>query len=407
MGNNNNDRWRKGKDYHILEELCQQFGPSGRETLQIQPYFARLMNPLVDKVFADNVGNCYAHLEGKGEKRPHIMIGGHGDCVGFMVKSIDEKGNIFTEDLTGFDSIDYRTLPHTRVLIEGRHAAQNGKLIQGVFNAPKPLHKIRSEAEMEESIRRIDLAIDIGAKSREQAKRLVNIGDYVAWCPPEPSYQRLDRETRIVMANLDDRLGLFCIYRLAKSLKKARIKNRPPITFVSTAGEETWIGSARVAARVIEPDISLTMDVSAASDQIVDDADFEVYKQHGKTCLNDGPIIARGKGVQEEVFDALERICTGKEKVRPSDRPIKHQVSLGGSWDGAAENEQIICSGNGGIKSGLIGVATRNTHSNGEIASLSDVERTIDLVGRFIRYVGQGRFSMEYDFITALNEKKS
>ena len=83
----------------------------------------------------------------------------------------------------------------------------------------------------------------------------------------------------MVAANLDDRMGLFCMYRIAKELKGLKMRTRAPITFVSTVGEETWSRAAQVTGFQIEPDIAITIDATAASDQIRDTNEDSIIKK--------------------------------------------------------------------------------------------------------------------------------
>jgi len=259
-------------DIEILSKLTSIFGPSGYEKL-VQSFFSELIKPFVTKISFDNLGNCYADIDGD-PRLPKIMINSHSDSIGFMVKYIDDRGFIFSDNIAGCNVVDYRMLPGTFVTILSR---RSGKRYKGQFIPTIPLHKLPDE-EMLESIDRYAIAIDIGANSELQANNAIEVGDYIVIDSP---LRTTDIGKKVVSANLDDRIGLFCLYRIARALHKSRAKNRCPITLVSTVAEENFLGAAGTAARNAKPDISLSVDVSIATDTIIHDADFEIAKRYG------------------------------------------------------------------------------------------------------------------------------
>ena len=116
------------KCYDILEQLVYVNGPTGFED-NVQDLFTKLISPYVDKTYSDNIGNVYAEITGH-EDMPRIMINAHCDSIGFIVKYIGDFGFIYTVDLPGQITTDYRMLPGTDVIIQNR---KTGKLINGSF----------------------------------------------------------------------------------------------------------------------------------------------------------------------------------------------------------------------------------------------------------------------------------
>lgn len=357
------------KDYDILKQLVCVNGPTGFED-EVQKVFTTLISPHVDKTSTDNLGNVYAEITGH-KDMPRIMINAHCDSIGFMIKYIGDAGFIYTEDLPGHVTTDYRMLPGTDVLIKSR---KSGKLISGSFVPPQPIHNL-DDSTLEESEAREDLAIDIGAHSKKHALTYVSVGDYVVL---NPNIKITDVGKRIVGTSLDDRLGLFCLIRIAQTMSKSRAKNKPTVIFTSTVCEENFIGAAGVAAQNSKADIALTIDSTVATDQIVSDADYAVSKRHGCIILDGGVALARGFAVTDSVFLSLENICE-KDK-------ILCQIDVGGS---GAECEQIQPSG-AGVKTALLSIPVRNLHTRIETASIQDTESVIKLVINFLRSVPKG-----------------
>lgn len=363
-------------DYHVLEKLCKLIGPSGFEK-DVQKYFSEIMRPYVTRIKADKLGNTYAEVKGS-PHLPKLMFQGHSDTVGFIVKYIDDKGFIFTNDIAGHITTDYRMLPGTDVVILSR---RTGKRVQGHFIPTVPLHMLGDE-DLKESHSREDLAIDIGASSDIQARNHVDIGDIVV-VDSNSRYSAVGH--RYIASNLDDRLGLFCMYRIAKAWKRSKIKTKCPVVFVSTVSEENYTGAATVAAYNARPDISITLEPTIATDQIVSDADHSVAKIYGAIALDKGVALGRGLGIDDDVFLCLEKLCKGRRKTTPA---IPYQVEP--STDGM-ENVQIQVAGQG-VKTGVIAIPARNCHTRVETISLKDVEHAVNLCLEFCKKVSRGRF---------------
>jgi putative aminopeptidase FrvX len=352
------------KDYTKLEELVYANGATGFEA-EIQETFKNMITPYVDKTYDDNLGNVYAELTGHPDM-PRMMINAHCDSVGFMIKYIGDGGFLYTDDLPGHICTDYRMLPGTEVLINNR---DTGEFINGTFVPPQPIHKL-DDGDLLDSEEREDLAIDIGARTREEALKYVDVGDYVLL---NPQLKITDIGNRLVGTSLDDRLGLYCLVKIAENIKKSKTKKKPTVVFVSTVCEENFIGAAAVAANNANVDISLTIDSTIATDQIVSNADYAVSKKHGWVALDEGVAIARGFGITDSIFMKLEKLCRRHK--------INFQIEAGG---GCAENEQIQPSGKG-VKTGLLSIPVRNLHTRIETASIEDTEKVITLATAYIK----------------------
>lgn len=362
--------------YSVLEKLVKIAGPSGFEK-DAQEYFSNIMKSVGCKTYKDNVGNYYAEIKGN-DKLPKLMINAHADTVGFMVKFIDDKGFIFTGDIGPWSVVDYRMLPGTDVAVYGRKI---GKKIIGHFGTILPIHEL-SDDDLKESIERDELPIDIGAKSQGQAKKYVDIGDYAVI---QPNCRFSNLSGQVIGTSLDDRVGLYCLYRIAKEIKKSEMKTRCPVTFVSTVTEEASVRAASVAANKIKPDIALIIDTTAATDQIRENNDDTIAKKYGIIWLEKGPALARGPGINDDLFMYLERICErGNKNI-----VIPYQVEVG---NGGNESEDIQISGESGIKTAVVGIPVRNLHTRVEVASLKDIESAIMLCTEFYRKVSRGGF---------------
>jgi len=361
-------------DYDILDKLVYTFSPSGFEK-NIQSYFSEIMSPYITKTTKDKLNNHYFEIKENGDL-PKIMISAHCDSIGFIVKHIDEKGFIYTEDIARCETINRRMLPGTQVIILNR---KTNKKVSGQFIPIIPLH---FETEGDNSTDNIyEIAIDIGSSSSQQTKSYVNIGDYVV-LHNKPKITEIGK--KYIAQNLDDRLGLYCMYKIAQNLSRSKIKTKSTVVFVSTTAEESFLGAAQVAANNCKPDISLVIDVTIATDQIAG-SDSDVYKKYGDIRLNRGVVISRGIGADDDLFLFIEKLCKGRKKLEPK---IPYQLQLS---DSSAEHVQIQVA-NLGIKTAPISIPIRNPHTAIETVSLKDIESTIILCTEICKKISRGVF---------------
>ena len=358
-------------DMKILRKLTEIPGPSGSESA-VQEYYLELMAPYVDNQYSDRVGNCYHEIYGSKSKR-RIMFNAHSDTIGFMVKYIDDQGFVFTEDIGGSPVADPRMLPGTAVNIISRHT---GELVPGHFIPIIPYHLVDEEDELHQAViaDRAEMAIDIGVRTQEEAEKILSIGDYVLM---RPHFEVLNK--RVFASGLDDRLCMFVMYKIAKALHKTDRSKKNTVVFASTVGEEGMLAAAGVSVSSADPDVAITLDVMPATDSIVHDADFEVFKQFGMIKLNDGPVLARGLGISDSVFMALEETCTGMYQIELSKMDT---------------DAQFIHSAGRGVKTGLVMIPVRNAHTQIETVDLKDVDSVIKLCKNFIRNIDSGKCSI-------------
>jgi putative aminopeptidase FrvX len=99
----------------------------------------------------------------KGQK-PSVMLTAHTDEIGLIVKFIDEKGYLKFAKVGG---IDDRTLVSRRIIIHGKNK------VTGIIGA-RPPHLLEAD-EMKKVTTHKEMFIDIGAKDRKEAEKLVDL----------------------------------------------------------------------------------------------------------------------------------------------------------------------------------------------------------------------------------------
>ena len=340
----------KKESFDFLKKLMNTISPSGFEEEAMRIWQDRTKR-FADEVKTDILGNSIAVLKKSGN--PKIMLAGHIDEVGYMVKYINKEGYIYFSIIGG---IDLHLVPGQRVWIK----TKTDKVL-GVIGK-KPVHLL--EEEEKKKVAKIEeLWIDIGAKCEEEAKTILNIGDPVV---PAVGLETLNNDI-VVGRGFDDKAGAFVISETLKILSQRRPKSS--LYGVATVQEEIGLRGARVSAYGISPDIGIAIDVTFATDFPSMDK-----KKVGDIKIGEGPVIARGPNINPKVFDFLVEVAK-KEK-------IPYQVE--GIPKATGTDANVIQLTKTGVATGLVSIPTRYMHTQVELLSLKDLENTSRLLKGFI-----------------------
>ncbi|HPF19021.1 MAG TPA: M42 family metallopeptidase [Bacillota bacterium] len=334
----------------LLRELCQVPGISGFEE-EIRACIAEKIRPHVQDMKVDAVGNLIAWKAGRRKAKNELLITAHMDEVGFIVKRVDDKGYIRFAPIGG---IDRRTVIGKKVLV--------GKArIPGAIGL-RAYHLVSAK---EEKIvpDMADLYIDIGATGKEDAQKLVQVGDEIVF---DSDWVEFGKD-RIKAKALDDRVGCAAMIRL--------IQSELPVdcTFVFSAQEEVGARGAFGAAFAIRPHIALVLEGTTA-------ADLPELKEHRQvTRVGAGPVLGlmdRQTLYDRELFERL-RALAEKHGI-----PWQTKRTISGGTDASA-----IQTTAGGVRVASISVPVRYIHTPSSTASLNDCEQLYVLAERFIETI--------------------
>ena len=344
----------------FLRELIEAPSPSGFEQPAAR-VVRRRMEAIADEIRTDVHGNTICALNPQGRVR--VMLAGHCDQIGFMVRYVNEQGFISFASIGGFDE---NLVAGNRVVVHGRRGP-----VPGVIGK-KPIHLMDPEERKKVSEIK-SLWIDIGAASRAEAEEAVAVGDPVTF---DLSLGRLMND-RLVAPGFDDKMGTFVVMEVMRLLKGRRVD--AALFSVATVQEEIGLRGAKTSAFGIDPHVGIACDVGFASDYpTIDKA------QVGEVALDKGPIIARGANINPVVFEMLVDSAAARE--------IPYQVS--GAPRATGTDANFIQLTRAGVAAGLVSVPNRYMHTPVEIVSVRDLERAAELLAEFV-----GRVSETTDFI--------
>lgn len=335
---------------NILKEFCSISSPSGHEYLA-----ARRIVDCIHKcgerinVETDVLGNICFKKQGKGDKT--IMLVAHYDEIGFSIKFIDVGGYIY---FTSIGCVDPSILRGQRVLI-----THNGKQILGVIGAT-PIHISFQQKHGRNSDYDIgELWIDIGAKSKEEAEKIVSIGDPITFCP---NYYELSNDV-FTSKGIDNRAGLVALLSVYEQIKD--IDTEYTISFVATAQEELGLRGAKIAAYSMAPDVCIVIDVTHATDYSAIDK-----RKYGYIGIGNGAVIPKGPNFN---FSLQQELCE-----IANTHNVKYQIESISGYSGTDAAE--IQLSKGGCRTGLISIPCRYMHTPIEIASFKDIKSVIELL---------------------------
>lgn len=321
---------------NMLAELTAAFGPSGAEknvAAVIEKYAANYC----DEVRRDTLGNLICHKKGSG---PRVMFSAHMDSIGLVATHITEDGFIHVGAVGGIAPL--RVL-HTPVRF------QNGTC--GVVCVPADADLTKLKAS--------DLLIDIGAAGREEAARLVQVGDVAVY----------NTKTTVVCGRIaspytDNRVS--CLVLLMAMSRLGQTDN--DLYFVFSVQEEVGIRGAKTAAWGVDPDYGIAVDVTPADDE-PGSKHLVSSKLGGGAAVKvmDGSVICH-----PVVVEKLMKLA--EEKGIKAQRDV---IRAGGTDAGAIHLTR------GGVYAGGISIPCRYVHSPMEMVDKNDVKACADLVAAF------------------------
>ena len=324
-----------------LQTLLSAYGPSGSEHA-VANKLRELLESHVDSMRTDALGNLIVEKFGSDENAKTIMISAHMDHIGLVVTDIEKEGFLRVNAVGGVSP----------KLVWGRKFVfQDGT--PGIC-VVEPNVKNKPQQELS------DLFMDIGAESREEAEKLVTIGDVAVYAP---DFTALGRH-RVASPAMDDR----CACALLTELLMYAEGQKHSIVGVFSTQEEVGLRGARVAAYTVEPDIGLALDVTAWGDTPETKLPAVKLGAGPAVKIMDRSMIA-SPSVRDKLFEAAEAAGV----------TVQREVLAFGGTDGGA-----IQLSRGGVPTGTLSIPCRYVHSANEVIDLRDMEGALKILLQFV-----------------------
>jgi endoglucanase len=334
---------------NLLKELTETSGVSGYEA-PIRDIIRKYLGKY-GELSQDKIGSVICRKVGTSDK-PKIMLAGHMDEIGFMVKQITPEGFIKFLTLGGwFDQV----LLGQRVVIH----TKSGPVV-GVIGA-RPPHLLAPE-EREKVVKRKDMYIDVGASSKDEVEKIgVRLGDPII---PRADFVELSGGNTYLSKAFDDRVGTALIVSTFEEL----LKNEHPnsVYGVATVQEEVGIRGATTSVRAVDPDVAIILESDIAGDVPgIKPEESNIKLGQGPTLLIYDARMIPNIRFRDLVLDTAEEIGV----------PIQLSAIEGGATDGGVIHLHGI-----GVPTIVIAVAARHIHSHSSIIHRQDYDHAVKLL---------------------------
>ena len=312
------------------------------------------MEKFADKITTDLHGNTIVALNP--DAQPRVMLAGHIDQIGLMVRYVNDDGFLYFVSVGG---VDLAVLPGSKVTVHG-HAGP----VQGVIGR-KPIHLMKPEERNGGKLELQDLWIDIGVKDKAAALAKVSVGDVATYAL---GVTKLG-DDYIAGAGMDDKVGAFVVMEALRLCHEKKGSLKCGVYAVATVQEEIGLRGAHTSAFGIDPVVGVAVDVCHASDNPGVDK-----KLTGEIGLGKGPVVSLGANINPKVGTML--LEAGAKNDRPTQR---HAAPAGTGTD--ANAMQLTRAG---VATALVSIPNRYMHTQVEVVSLSDLESTAALLADFL-----------------------
>ena len=319
--------------FDYMQRLNAAHGPAGDEA-GIHTVIEELARPYADEMTTDTMGNLIVRKKGDG---PKVMFAAHMDSIGFIVTHIEKEGFLRVGRLGG---ISPKEIAFTPVRFK------NG--VNGVI--------VPEEKADFGKLKLDECYIDIGAKSDEDAKKLVQVGDTAIY-----DTTVFSAGDKVISPYMDNRV---CCAVLLAALARMPEKTINDVYFVFTVQEEVGIRGAKTAAYAVDPDFGIAVDVTDVDDTPGSEKNGTVQLGKGAAIkVMDSSVICH-----PEMVGMLSKLA--QENQIPSQKDI---LRAGGTDAGAIHVSRM------GVRTGGISMPCRYIHTPVEMTHPDDFKACVDL----------------------------
>jgi endoglucanase len=331
----------------LLRDLCLLDGVSGAED-EVRDYIIRKVTPYAEEVRVDPLGSVLVLRKGKKHIDTAVLLSAHMDEVGFIIKDITPEGLLTFHSLGGVD----------RRVVIGKRVKVGPKKLPGII--PIKAHHLVSKEEEAIVPKLEDLYIDIGAGTKEEAARLVSIGDV---CSFDSDFVEFGGGFVKAKA-IDDRIGCAVMLQL--------IEEGPPVDawFSFVVQEEVGLRGSTAASFALKPEIALILEGTTAADIPNVEAGRRACSPGKGAVL---PFMDNSAIYDKPLLEDLRRIAD-KRGIR-----WQHKNVVAGGTDAGS-----IQKSRAGVRVAAISAAVRCIHSPVCVAAAADFEDILKLARAYL-----------------------
>ncbi|HGJ66527.1 TPA: M42 family peptidase [bacterium] len=349
------------KTLKLLKDITDISGVSGYEA-EVKNFIKEELKDITDIEY-DNLGSIICKKKGTSDS-PKIMLAGHMDEIGFMVKLITEEGFIKFSPLGGWWN---QVMLAQRVVIKTSKGDVNGII------GSKPPH-ILSDDERNKVVDIKDMFIDVGASDAKQAKEEfgIRLGDPII---PYSPFQILNNGKAYLAKAWDDRIGCALFIEVIRNLVGDKHENT--VYGVGTVQEEVGLRGAKTSSWAVQPDVGIALEVGIASDVPGG------KKEESMEALGKGPaILLRDASMIPNLKLRDLAIDTAEENKIPYQLDVMER----GGTDAGSMHVNMR-----GAPCLVMGVPCRYIHSHAGIINRDDYDNTVKLITAIVKKLNKDK----------------
>lgn len=319
----------------LLKTLCETHGVSGDES-RVRELLIEQVRPYADRITVDVMGNLIVYKKGVSAEKT-VMLCAHMDEVGLIISAVTDNGYLKFKTVGGIDA---------RVLV-GKRVVVGPNNVTGIISL-KAIH-LQTKDERTAAVKEKQLYIDIGAKDRADAERVVSLGDYAAF---DTSFGDFGNGCWKAKA-FDDRCGCAVL---------AQLVQEPCVYdtyFCFTVQEEVGCRGAQIAANRVGADVALVLESTTCSDVSGAPKHLEVTTLGGGAAFS---TLDRGSYSDPALTKKLYAMA------QAAGISVQYKRTTMGGNDARAVQTAV-----GGCKTCAVSVPCRYLHSPVSVVAKSDV----------------------------------
>lgn len=293
-----------------------------------------------------------------------VLLSGHIDEICAVVTNISDDGMISISQEAGIDKKDL--VASEILLLRDDFTTVKGIVIKN------PLHIEHVEETIDKVQKFEELRVDIGCESKDEVtKRGIHPGTPVIY---SKTMDLNFGKNRMYGVGLDDKIGVFVAEEIFRNIlvfaEDKSWMDKYTVYCLAAAQEESGCRGVCVAAKAINPDISIDFDVTFATD-----GDLGVNKaKYGDISLGKGAVV-----------------CHGPEKSVRLNTVLKKGIKwISGNYQEAASgraggtNTDNIQKFSADCETTLVSIPNRAMHTRVETCDWRDVQSAVDMVSQAI-----------------------
>ena len=339
----------------LLKEITEANGVSGYEA-EVRAIMKREFEGYVDSTETDRMGSIMGIKKGTADN-PRVMVMGHMDEIGFMVKEITKEGYVKFLPLGGWWG-------HVALGQRMRIITSNGPVIGVVGSTPPHLLPMKEREKVLE-IKAMFIDVGVQEKYNVETKLHLKVGDPII---PDSEFTILGNKKMYMAKAFDNRMACAVVIELLQKMKQAKHPNT--LLGCASVQEEVGLRGATTMAYQAKPDVAIIVDTGIGQDIPPDG-----FKKKEKLGSGPGILVYDGSMIPNLKLRDLA-IKTAESNKIPFHLAY---VERGGTDGGRVHLSRT------GVPSIVIGPAVRYIHSHNSIMNRADYDNTIKLVSELVK----------------------